>query len=304
MKNELRLNNVVVCDSWLTQRAYRAAYCDFLLPVTPGNLKNALAEFAKEGPLGKYRGLRVSGIADLSFLSDFPDLLYLELVDQPKVKTAALAELSNLRGLRIETPGSGIDFRWFPLLEVFVGDWHPDNQNMQQCRELRQLRAWNFKPKSKDLSELGGIVRLEWLALVKTNLQSLAGIETLEDLRYCEIAYAPELATLIALSAGQLQLRQFELSHAKKIASYLPLADCRWLRHLKLSSCAPLADLKWLRPLQRLDFFSFVETPVLDSDLRPLLQLPELRYAGSMNKKQYNPRIDDLNEQLQARFKS
>ena len=60
------------CDSWLTQRAYRAAYCDFLLPVTPGNLKNALAEFAKVGPLGKYRGLHISGIADLSFLGSFP----------------------------------------------------------------------------------------------------------------------------------------------------------------------------------------------------------------------------------------
>lgn len=304
MQRELRLDNVVVCDSWLTQRAYRAAACDFLLPVTPGNLKNALAEFARVGPLRQYRGLRISGIADLSFLSDFPDLLYLELVDQPKVKTAPLAELSNLRGLRIETPGSGIDFSWFPLLEVFVGDWHPDNRNMQHCRELRQLRAWQFKPKSKDLSELADIVRLEWLALTKTNLESLQGIETLEDLRYCEIAYAPELTSLAALSAGQLQLRQFELSHAKKVASYLPLADCRWLRHLKLSSCAPLPDLKWLSPLRRLDFFSFVETPVLDSDLRPLLQLPELRYAGSMDKKQYNPRIDDLNEQLQARFKS
>src|SRR5688500_7879747 len=115
MKNELQLGNVVVCDSWLTQRAYRAAYCDFLLPVTTASKHQALAEFARVGELGKYRGLRISGIADLSFLSDFPDLLYLELVEQPKIKTALLAELSNLRGLRIETPGSGIDFSWFPL---------------------------------------------------------------------------------------------------------------------------------------------------------------------------------------------
>jgi hypothetical protein len=300
MKNELRLGNVVVCDSWLTQRAFRAAYCDFLLPVTPATKDQTLAEFARVGELGKYRGLRISGIADLSFLSDFPDLLYLELVDQPKIKTAPLAALSNLRGLRIESPGSGLDFGWFPLLEVFVGDWHSENTNMHRCRELRQLRAWNFRPKSNDLSELANIVRLEWLALTKTNLPSLSGIETLEDLRYCEIAYAPELKSLAALRGSQL--RQFELSNAKNVASYLPLADCEWLRTLKLSSCATMPDLKWLRPLRRLEFFSFVETDVADSDLRPLLELPELRYAGSLNKKRYNPRIDDLNQQLQARF--
>jgi hypothetical protein len=298
---KLQLDGVDVCSSWLTQRAYRAAYCDFLLPVTAANKKEALRTFAGSGTLGKYRGLQVCGIADLSFLAEFPDLLYLEIINQPKVKLHPLAGLANLRGLRIETPGSGIDFAWFPLLEVFVGDWHADNVHLQRCRELRQLRAWNFKPKSKDLTELAGIVRLEWLALTKTNLASLAGLESLEDLRTCDIAYAPELLSLSALNAGDLQLRDLELSHAKKIASYEPLSVCRWLRSLKLSSCAPLKDLNWLAPLERLEFLSFVETNVESGDLTPLLKLPELRYAGSMDKKHYRPRIDELNKELQRR---
>lgn len=299
---KILLDGTAVADSWLTQRSYRAAYCDFLLPLTPKTKTAALAEFRRVGDLGKYSGLRISGIADLSFLSDFPDLLYLELVDQPKIKTAPLQALNNLRGLRIETPGTGIDFGWFPLLEVFVGDWHPDNKNVQQCRELRTLQAWNFKPESKDLTELAHIVRLDRLKLVKTNLESLRGIETLEDLRHCEIAYAPQLRSLSALAEGEHQLRELSLSNAKNIEDFRPIAGCRWLRTLKLGTCAPLPDLKWLEPLRRLDSFAFVETNVADGDLRPLLQLPELRYAGSMDKKHYNPRIDELNRQLQARF--
>jgi hypothetical protein len=298
---KVELDGVPVYASWLTQRSYRAAYCDFLLPVTAGNKQEVLRKFARSGALGKYRGLQVSGIADLRFLAEFPDLLYLEIVNQPKVKLQPLAGLQNLRGLRIETPGTGIDFGWFPLLEVFVGDWHPGNVNLERCRELRQLRAWGFKPKSKDMTELAGIVRLEWLALTKTNVASLTGLESLEDLRTCEIAYAPELVSLSALGDGDLQLRDLSLSHAKKIASYEPIAACRWLRGLKLSCCAPLEDLNWLAPLERLEFLSFVETNVESGDLTPLLELPELRYAGSMNKKNHRPRIDELNNQLQQR---
>lgn len=300
---KLLLDGTEVVSSWLTQRSYQAAYCDFLLPVTLQTKAAALAEFARNSGPSRYSGLRVSGIADLSFLREFPDLLYLELVDQPKLQTAPLQSLRNLRGLRIETPGSGLDFSWFPHLEVFVGDWHSDNKNLQQCRELRTLQVWNFKPASKDFTELARIVRLERLLLVKTNLESLRGIEMLEDLRYCEIAYAPQLRSLEALAEGELQLRELVLSHAKNITDYLPIAGCRWLRTLKLGTCAPLPELKWLEPLRRLEFFAFVETNVADGDLRPLLQLPELRYAGSLDKKHYNPRIDELNRQLQARFK-
>jgi hypothetical protein len=299
--NKVQLDGVEVYASGLTQHARRAAYCDFLLPVTTANQKAALREFARVGPLDKYRGLHVSGIADLSFLAEFPDLLYLEIVDQPKVKLQPLAGLPNLRGLRIETPGTGIDFSWFPLLEVFVGDWHADNVQMQRCRELRELRVWGLRPKSADLTVLAGMVRLEQLEITKTNLTSLAGIETLEDLRICKIAYAPELTSMAALGGGELQLRELDLSHAKKIQSYEPIAACRWLRNLKLSSCTPLADLHWLAPLQRLEFLSFVDTNVVSGDLTALLDLPELRYAGSMDKRHYDPRIDVLNEQLARR---
>lgn len=119
---DLRLDGTEVCASWLTQRSHRAAYCNFLLPVTPANKDEALAEFAHAGELGKYSGLRVTGISDLSFLEKFPLLLYLEVLGQKNVNTRPLDCLSNLRGLRLDSPGAGLDFSCFPELEVFVGD--------------------------------------------------------------------------------------------------------------------------------------------------------------------------------------
>jgi hypothetical protein len=301
MKN-LELDGTKVILSGLTQSTARAAPCELLLPITPKTKNDALAHFQSVGTHGKYSGLHVSGKVDLSFLADFPNLLYLEIVDQPKVNTAPLQALRNLRGLHLETPGSGLDFSWFPELEIFKGDWHPDNQRLSACRQLHRLHLWNFKPRSKDLQELAGIVRLEQLSLIKTTVESLQGIETLTDLRQCEISYAAQLQSLSALETEELQLRDFSISKAKAIVEYRPIAACRWLRNLWLSSCAPLSDLSWLLPLQRLEFISIVETDLASGDLTPLLKLPELRYVGSMDKKHYKPRIDDFNEQLNARF--
>ena len=212
-----------------------------------------------------------------------------------------MACLYNLRGLRIDTPGAGIDFSWFPELEIFSGDWHRDNCNLGHCRELRTLRLRQFKPASSDLSDLTSATRLETLDIVKTDITSLAGVEALEDLRYLDITYAPKLVSLDALSVGDCGIREIGFESVKKISSYNPLVSVRFLRRLKLFSCAPMPDLTWTRGMNRLDFFSFVETNVENGDLSPLLDLPLLRYVGTMDKKHYNYKSEKLNELLDQR---
>lgn len=293
-----QLNGTEVCSSFLTQRSFRAASCEFLVSVKPENQRQALQEFQKES---KFSGLRVSGIADLSFLANLSDLRYLEVVNQKRVNTRPLDGLSNLRGLRLETPGTGIDFSCFPELEVFVGDWHLDNSNVHCCEELRQLRVWHFNPRSLDLSDIANTTRLEWLQLAQTGIASLAGLETLEDLRYVEVAYAPQLESLDVLKSDRNEIRELSFAKAKKIAFYEPIASMRHLRRLKLSDCASMPDLKWIKGMNQLDFFSFVETNVEDGNLSPLLQLPKLRYVGTSNKKHYNYKSETLNEMLSQR---
>ena len=299
----LTLDGVKVCDSWLTQRSFRAAYCDFLLPVMPGNKAKMLAKFKREGTHGKYSGLRISGISDLSFLEEFPGLLYLEVVDQKQIDTRPLSCLNNLRGLRLESPATEIDFGWFPELEVFVGDWHIDNCNLHLNRELRQLRIWQYKPRSADLSDLSRFTRLETLHLTQTSISTLAGIESLKDLRYVNIAYAPKLQSLETLTA-ESGIRELSLQNVKQIEAYAPIAAIPYLRRLKISSCAEMPDLKWTRSMKHLDFISFVETNVADGDLSPLLELPLLEYVGTMDKRRYNYKMNALNELLAKRRRS
>ena len=296
--NTFQLNGTQLCLSALTQVSFRAASCEFLHNVTPKNKAMALKAF-KRG--GNSSGIRVSSIADLRFLADFPTLRYLEIVGQERVNTRPLDGLSNLRGLRLETPGTGLDFSCLPELEVFIGAWHSDNCNVHRCEELRRLQVWQFKPKSLDLSDIANTTRLEWLNLTQTGIASLAGLETLEDLRYCEIAYAPKLESIDALTKDRLEVRELSFEKVKKIASYEPIAALRRLRRLKLTSCSPMSDLNWTKGMDRLDFFSFVETNVEDGDLSPLHELPKLRYIGTLDRKHYNYKFAAINKILSQR---
>jgi hypothetical protein len=243
----------------------------------------------------------VEGISDLTFLKKFPLLLYLEVIGREAVDVSILSGLENLRGLRVDTPGTGIDFTWLPELEVFRGNWHPDNTNIAAARQLRTMHVWQFRPKSADLSALAGAVRLEVLHLVQTNISSLDGLERMEDLRRLQLAYAPKLKSLDAMALRDLGLRELEIDTAKSITSYDPAGSLAFLRDLKISSSAPLPNLKWVRNLSRLEFFSFVNTNVEDGDLRPLLDLPELRYAGTMDKRHYNLKSSEIKAALSRR---
>lgn len=299
---DLRLDRFKVCTSSLTQRAFRARSCEVLLTLTPANKKQALAEFKRVGPLGKYDGLRISGVSDLRFLKDFPLLLYLEIRDQKRVNTRQLDALENLRGLVLESPGAGVDFACFPHLEVFCGEWHAENVNLHRGRELRSLSVWHYHGRSGDLTDLAGLIRLELLEMRQTKITSLVGLESLEDLRYLDVAYAPKLQSLAALAKGGAGIRELSFSNTPKIESYRPIALIPRLRRLKLSTSAPMPDLKWTAGMKHLDFFSFVETLVKDGDLSPLLGLPKLEYVGTMDKRTYNYKCDALNQILQERM--
>jgi hypothetical protein len=292
------LDEIEVRTSYLTQRSFQAAYCDLLLKVTPENQEEALTEFGRTGEFGPYSGLSVSGIDDLSFLTRFPMLLYLEVSGQSPINARYLDGLQNLRGLYLEAPGTGIDFAWFPLLEVYFGGWHPASQNLAACQELRRLELRGFNPDSRGLEAIARLTRLEVLKVVQTNLESLRGLETLEDLRYLSLAYAAKLSSLDVLTSCGTGLRELSLQNLKKIAFYEPISSLRMLRRLRLTACAPMESLAWTAGLENLDFFSFVDTVVENGDLAPLLQLPKLRYAGTLDKKHYNYKCADLNAAL------
>lgn len=274
---------------------YRAAPCDLLLTINPNNRKETIDEFRKS-EFAYYSGIRLENIYDLEFLEEFPLLLYLEVFSDKPVNITPIEKLHNIRGLQIIEPKNGLDFSNFPHLEVFAGKWNENNKNIDSCRDLRSVMISNFNSKRKDFYELRNIVRLENLEIIRTNIESLKGIETLQDLKYLMLAYAPRLHDISDI--GQTNLREIEFDCIKNIQDYSYLGAIKYLRKMRISKCGAIKNISWINNLKYLDFFTFVETNIVDGDLSPLLQLPELRYVGSFDKKHYNLKMDEIKSHI------
>ncbi|HEY0465427.1 MAG TPA: leucine-rich repeat domain-containing protein [Polyangiaceae bacterium] len=298
--DKLLLDGVEVTTSQLSRRIGDAAGCDLLAAVTPTTTTRELVQLMEGIGYLRYSGLRLVGQVDLSIVRKFPSLRYVEIASEGPVDPRPLECLDNLRGLALPQPSAGLDFANFPKLEEFVGGWHAENANLRQ-ETLCDLRITGFNPACRDLSvlrELNGLVNL---SLTKTNIDSLAGLEGLEDLRTLDVAYAPKLAALDSLATSVPGLRRLCFDHAKAIESYAPMSGLRFLRKLQLSACAPMPDLGWIAALERLSFLSFVDTDVVSGDLSPLLSLERLRYVGTSKKRHYSHSAAELNAILQGR---
>lgn len=301
--SSLTLDGLEVATSELSSGVDDAAPCSLLGVIRePPSTKHAL-HLAQAIGTGALSGLTLHNIVDLSFLRKFPGLRYLEIQSDSKVDVTHIAGLDSLRGLRLDKPASGLDFSAWPLLEAFVGDWHPNNTNLTQS-SLRRLALWQFKPLSRDFSSLVRLTSLTNLAVTQSNVTTLAGLEHLEDLYRLELSYAPTVDSLTPLASPNLALRELDLDHLKSITSYEPLARLHYLKKLKVSACTPIQSLDWIRRHPRLRFFSFVDTNVVSGDLTPLLDVPNLRYVGTLDKRHYSHKCDALNELLNARTES
>jgi hypothetical protein len=296
----LLVNGAEASTSSLSVRVGHAAPCEVLAVVTPDTSEPEVAQLTEDVGHGVFSGLRLVGFDDIRVVRLFPSLRYLEVDTARGVDLRPIESLDNLRGLHLNSPSSGLDFGCFPLLESFIGDWHADNRNLSSLA-ISDLAIWNFRPTSGDLRMFADLTCLVNLTITKTTVREFGGIEQLEDLRRLSVSYAPKLTSIQALEVRELGLRDVRLESAKKVKCFVPLSRLQFLRKLMLSACAPMPDLSWLQPLRRLSYFSFVDTNVESGDLSPLLELPSLRYAGTLDKRHYSHKCETLNELLEKR---
>lgn len=223
----------------------------------------------------------------LDFLRDYPEVRGIALSDAAKIGITGLRFLEqSLKDLGVGDNRQALDLSRFPKLEVFSGDWHPKLRISDDCTSLRGLYLSRYRPKSKNLTELADLPALEQLALVQSPLTSIEGIGRFGRLTRLELAYLTKLESVAALEEladGRLDFLHCDV--CKKIRDHGSVTKVPSLRVVRFNGGGEIPSIGFLDDLPHLEEFRFVDTNVIDGDLRPLLRL---KSVGFFNKKHYS----------------
>jgi Leucine-rich repeat (LRR) protein len=220
---------------------------------------------------------------------------------------SALSTQKGLKALRIESAerlqGHLVDFSNFPKLEKFRGYWSRQLKNLFDCRSLKELTLWKYKPKENDLSELAGLSNLGSLEIFQSSIVDATGLEQLKKLRSLALAYNSKLTSFSKTTDGEYNLEELKIEACPKldiqtlpVMPYLKIFE--FLNNGKIETLEPA-----LNKMKSLEEISFSETSLTNGDNTFLLKHPKLKSVYFLNKKYYKFTCDEVNEGLQDEAK-
>ena len=230
---------------------------------------------------------------DLSFLSGFPWVEHLTVMDSEMIDISAISSLGKLRYLQLSGRAKQpLDLASFPLLEELRVQWWRKLRFADSMESLRALSLSHYAPACGDLNGLPQIPQLEDLELVQASNLTLAGIERFPGLRRLTVDYFSRLTDISPLTPfadGVLEILEF--GHCPRLTRHDQVKVICSLRRLAFNGCGEIASLSFLNEMPALESFSFVNTNIVDGDLRPCLRL---RFAGFLDKRHYSHRRLDF----------
>ncbi|MFV0258291.1 MAG: hypothetical protein ACK5PP_07575 [Acidimicrobiales bacterium] len=243
------------------------------------------------------RGFQDTG---LEFMSDWPlkrlDILARTIVDLDQVYRLS----GSLESLSVQASSRArIDLSRLPHLARLSSSWVHIKETISSAPRLRSLSTLGYD--QADLSVLWNNRELELLRFKdRPRLRRLTGIEALPGLRELGVFLAP-LDDLSELAAGSMQLDELWIE-ACPIHDLTPLASQTGLRMLSLSECGEIDSVGPLSGLHALEcLWIYGSTKILDNDLNPIAELPNLRELRMKRRRSYRPTVQAIQESLDAR---
>ena len=214
------------------------------------------------------------------------------------------SELRKLRSLKVlglrDNGRDVIDLSWFPDLEDCSVTYSKRLRGLTNCSRLRELTLANYGSRNKDLSEFPRLSSLEKLVLIKSSIESLSGLGKLAALRHFEAYLMCKLTSLAGLTEARDSLEVIILDHCRRLMNHEDLGQLYQLQKLILGGCGKIQSIRFLESLQSLHFFSFVDTNVLDGDLRPCIEHGNLSYVGFDDKRHYSHKLAEIRRVIES----
>jgi len=223
---------------------------------------------------------------DIEFLREHPYIQGVVFLLFVRVDLSPLQALKDLRFLSYEDCRQPVDLSVFPRLEEVRVDWHAGLQLPEHSRALRILALWKYKPSSRDLTELPDLPELEELVMVQSPLTSIDGVERYRTLKRLELSYLTRLERIGAIAglAGS-GLEELDCLKCKRITDHSAVRALSSLKILRFNGCGQMPDIRFLDDMSNLEDFRFVNTDVVNGDLRPCLRL---KGVGFTRKKHFS----------------
>lgn len=234
-------------------------------------------------------GFHLSG---LDFLKEYPEVERLFLPFAERYDLRPLRELRGLRHLTIAGSTQEIDVGWFPALEELLSDWHP-KLRLENARRLTRLCLRNFAG-GEDLNALPALPSLQWVELNGGRLTSFAGAERYPSLQRLETFYLRRLTRVADLCAVRRSLKFLTITNSPAVADHETLACLSALETLRLNRSGRIPSLGFLDSMTALSEFRFNGTLIEDGDLRPVLRLRVVGFAGKRGYSHSPKQVDAL----------
>lgn len=223
----------------------------------------------------------------LAFLSAFPQLRLLKIIDLKIASVDPIHGLSELRSLEVITYcKTELRFGAFPHLEDCALEWRPKAASLFDCVTLKKLFVDRYS--GKDTEPFGRLRNLESLAILSAPVENLRGLSALKRLRSLRLANLKHLSSLAGIE-GLTNLEEIEMDTCRKVTSVDEVAHLTALKKLHLNNGGAIASLKPLLNLDGLESVMFYEsTNIVDGDLSPLLRQKNLARISFQNRRHYS----------------
>ena len=196
---------------------------------------------------------------------------------------------------------------WFEQLEqdkIFKKDFKQNIITTENVyfESAQYAIIWHLKEKLNSFYNLSKNDNLSYLELNGANIKNFDGIEKFKNLKRLELHYCVKLESDFRLSKLKDTLEFLHINTSKKFKFTDELLQLKKLRVLCLNTCGPIDNLDFLKNFPNLIDFRFVDTNILDGNLKPIIEHPSIRTVGFLNKKHYNYKVEKLKLELENKF--
>lgn len=196
---------------------------------------------------------------------------------------------------------------WFDQMDQNKIFWKDFKENVIKSENkvfenAEYATLWHLKGKLNSFDMLSESDRLLYLELNWANIKDFNGVEKFGNLKRLELHSCVKLESDLGLGQLNDKLEFLHINQSKKFKLSNEFLELKKLKVLRLNNCGSIESLAFLSDLPNLIDFRFVNTNVLDGDLKPILEHPTIRTVGFLNKRHYSLKEDKLRLELTNKF--